>query len=88
MNLKKVEEDMKRLEDMEKEKNKIKMDEIEEDIVEEHDNNGDEELAQSKGQRMFTDSGALTGSQSLGVDPSVDSLALEQYDIVEPVDIH
>jgi hypothetical protein len=88
MNLKKVEEEMKKLENMEKEKTKIKMEEIEEDIVEDHDNNNDDELAQSKGQRMFTDSGALTGSQSLGVDPSVDSLALEQYDIVEPVDIH
>ena len=27
----------------------------------------------------------ITVSQSLGVDPSVDSLALEDYDYVEPV---
>ncbi len=36
---------------------------------------------------MFTDSlGGLTGSASLGVDPSVDSLALEEYDHIEPVE--
>lgn len=29
---------------------------------------------------------AVTVSQSLGVDPSVDSLALEDYDHVEPVE--
>lgn len=29
--------------------------------------------------------GGITASQSLGVDPSVDSLALEEYDHVEPV---
>lgn len=28
----------------------------------------------------------ITVSQSLGVDPSVDSLALEDYDHVEPVE--
>lgn len=30
--------------------------------------------------------GGITVSQSLGVDPSVDSLALEDYDHVEPVE--
>ncbi len=30
--------------------------------------------------------GGITVSQSLGVDPSVDSLALEDYDHIEPVD--
>mmetsp|Transcript_5324 Transcript_5324/g.4040 ORF Transcript_5324/g.4040 Transcript_5324/m.4040 type:complete len:99 (-) Transcript_5324:35-331(-) len=30
--------------------------------------------------------GGFTGSQSYGVDPSVDSLALEDYDHVEPVE--
>ena len=29
---------------------------------------------------------AITVSQSLGVDPSVDSLALEDYDHIEPVE--
>lgn len=28
----------------------------------------------------------MTGSASLGVDPSVDSLALEEYDYIEPVE--
>jgi hypothetical protein len=39
-----------------------------------------------KSQRQFTDSGAFGASASLGVDPSVDSLALEEYDYVEPVE--
>jgi hypothetical protein len=30
--------------------------------------------------------GGMTVSQSLGVDPSVDSLALEDYDHIEPVE--
>lgn len=30
--------------------------------------------------------GGITVSQSLGVDPSVDSLALEDYDYIEPVE--
>ena len=30
--------------------------------------------------------GGITVSQSLGVDPSVDSLALEDYDHIEPVE--
>ena len=37
--------------------------------------------------RNVADSGqGITVSQSLGVDPSVDSLALEDYDHVEPVE--
>ena len=32
------------------------------------------------------DSHGITVSQSLGIDPSVDSLALEDYDLIEPVD--
>ena len=36
---------------------------------------------------MTTESGnAITISQSLGVDPSVDSLALDDYDHIEPVE--
>ena len=39
------------------------------------------------GQRAATESaGGVTVSQSLGVDPSVDSLALEDYDHIEPVE--
>ena len=33
------------------------------------------------------DSHGITVSQSLGIDPSVDSLRLEQYDHVEDVEI-
>ncbi len=40
----------------------------------------------TKVQRVFTDSAGHTGSMSLGVDPSVDSLALEEYDYIEPVE--
>ena len=35
---------------------------------------------------MFTDSGGYTASASLGVDQSVDSLAIEEYDQIEPVE--
>lgn len=39
------------------------------------------------GQNPITESlGGVTVSQSLGVDPSVDSLALEDYDHIEPVE--
>lgn len=34
----------------------------------------------------IAESGGITVSQSLGVDPSVDSLALEDYDHIEPVE--
>lgn len=36
--------------------------------------------------RMFTDSGGFAASASLGLDPSVDSLALEEYDYIESVE--
>lgn len=35
---------------------------------------------------MTESAGGITVSQSLGVDPSVDSLALEDYDHIEPVE--
>ena len=38
------------------------------------------------GKRAFTESGGFTGSASIGVDPSVDSLALEDYDYIEPIE--
>ena len=58
---------------------------IEEDLPE------DNHLLDSHGnvnpQRGITESlGGVTVSQSLGVDPSVDSLALEDYDHIEPVE--
>lgn len=40
----------------------------------------------NKNQRPFTDSEGYAGSTSLGIDPSVDSLALEEYDYIESVE--
>ena len=61
--------------------------EIEEEIIGgESDKDNTLEEPPSKNQRMFTDSGGYTASASLGVDPSVDSLALEDYDYIEPVE--
>lgn len=55
-------------------------DEIEEDLpVDEVHLDNDQIGIQNSGQ-------GITVSQSLGVDPSVDSLALEDYDHVEPVE--
>lgn len=58
--------------------------EIDEDIPE------DNHLLESGGDvnphKNITESGGITVSQSLGVDPSVDSLALEDYDHIEPVE--
>jgi len=60
--------------------------EIEEDIIG-GDSDHENVLEQpKKDQRMFTDSGGFTASASLGIDPSVDSLALEEYDYIEPVE--
>ena len=58
-------------------------DEIEEDLPEDNhlldsNDNANQGIAQSLG--------GITVSQSLGVDPSVDSLALEDYDHIEPVE--
>ena len=36
--------------------------------------------------RQIGESHGITVSQSLGIDPSVDSLALEDYDHIEPVE--
>lgn len=36
--------------------------------------------------RMFTESGGLTGSASIGLDPSVDSVVLQEYDYIEPIE--
>jgi hypothetical protein len=59
--------------------------EIEEDLPE--DNHLLDSNENVGGQRGITESaGAITVSQSLGVDPSVDSLALEDYDHIEPVE--
>ena len=55
--------------------------EIEEDLPE------DNHLLDSNDHhKNITESAGITVSQSLGVDPSVDSLALEDYDHIEPVE--
>jgi hypothetical protein len=49
------------------------------DLLESNDNvNAHKHITES--------AGGITVSQSLGVDPSVDSLALEDYDHIEPVE--
>lgn len=59
-------------------------DEIDEDIQPEEDGDID---GSGMGIAKMGDSHGITVSQSLGIDPSVDSLRLEQYDHVEDVEI-
>jgi hypothetical protein len=58
-------------------------DEIDEDLPERDDLDEVEESARGG---KIGESHGITVSQSLGIDPSVDSLALEEYDHIEPVD--
>ena len=46
----------------------------------------DADLNARSGSNVMGSGQGITVSQSLGVDPSVDSLALEDYDHVEPVE--
>ena len=59
------------------------LDEIEEDIPtdREKDNNHDNIIS------SLSHQAGITVSQSLGIDPSVDSLALDEYDHIEVVEI-
>lgn len=57
--------------------------EIEEDIP---DNLGESNENVNPHKNITESLGGITVSQSLGVDPSVDSLALEDYDHIEPVE--
>jgi hypothetical protein len=64
-------------------------DDFEDDIEEELPS--DKEFEESENwannpNKIFSESGGVTASQSMGVDPSVDSLALEEYDHIEEVD--
>ena len=59
--------------------------EIDEEIQSEDDNLGESQNVQQNPNRL-TESGGITASQSLGVDPSVDSMVLEEYDHIEPVE--
>lgn len=60
-------------------------DDIEEDLPEQNDIVVDEDL-NARSANVAGSGHGITVSQSLGVDPSVDSLALEDYDHVEPVE--
>lgn len=44
--------------------------------IDDHDDNDN---------KMFTESGGFTGSQSMGMDPSVNTLAMDEYDYIEEV---
>ena len=60
-------------------------DEIEEDINDDHH---DQNMLGANLVSNIERSGAgITVSQSLGIDPSVDSLALDEYDHIEVVDV-
>ena len=63
-------------------------DDFEEDIEEDlpEDNHLLESNENHPKQGITESAGGITVSQSLGVDPSVDSLALEDYDHIEPVE--
>ena len=65
-------------------------DDFEEDIEEElpEDNHllDSNDNYHQQNQGITESAGGITVSQSLGVDPSVDSLALDDYDHIEPVE--
>jgi hypothetical protein len=58
---------------------------IDEDIAGD-DRDDIDESGNLQANHKIGDSHGITVSQSLGIDPSVDSLALEEYDHIEPVD--
>lgn len=60
----------------------INLREIVEDIVDDVDN----DIVDTADKRIFTDSGGLTGSASIGLDPSVDSVVLQDFDYIEPIE--
>ena len=57
-------------------------DDIEEDIVTEREKEHENKIESSLGHQA-----GITVSQSLGIDPSVDSLALDEYDHIEVVEL-
>ena len=62
-------------------------DDFEEEIEEDLPDDTNHLLDSNDHHKNITESaGGITVSQSLGVDPSVDSLALEDYDHIEPVE--
>lgn len=61
-------------------------DDIEEDLPEGHNDDAYEQDGVARSTNIGGSGQGITVSQSLGVDPSVDSLALEEYDYIEPVE--
>lgn len=61
-------------------------DDIEEDLPEGQNDEAYEQDGVARSTNIGGSGQGLTVSQSLGVDPSVDSLALEDYDYIEPVE--
>ena len=61
-------------------------DDIEEDLPDQNDPLMDDADLNARSANVAGSGQGITVSQSLGVDPSVDSLALEDYDHVEPVE--
>ena len=63
-------------------------DHYDDDFIEEDLANDDRDDIEDSGNlhQKIGESHGVTVSQSLGIDPSVDSLALEEYDHIEPVD--
>jgi len=62
-------------------------DDFEEEIIEEDiQTDRDEQINLLNAGNGSANQYGITVSQSLGIDPSVDSLAIEDYDYVEPID--
>ena len=62
-------------------------DDIEEDIQTERERESVSGLYDNKVESSLGYQGGITVSQSLGIDPSVDSLALDEYDHIEVVEL-
>ena len=60
--------------------------EIDEDLPEDNHLLDSNDNYNHQNQAITESAGGITVSQSLGVDPSVDSLALDDYDHIEPVE--
>ena len=83
-----LEKEFKKQKDFKKQESDEKLDyddDFEQDIEEDLPEDRDDPMNDIDGNEKSAGV-AITVSQSLGVDPSVDSLALEDYDHVEPVE--
>jgi len=84
-----LEKEFNKQKDLKKQESDDKLDyddDFEQDIEEDLPEDVDDPLANDIDGNEKSANVAITVSQSLGVDPSVDSLALEDYDHVEPVE--